>query len=227
MDLTLLELSVLCKTEVLDIPPDTQRAQHTARHTLNLAFGNQCDSHFLPAWLLIPPCCYPARWFSKLGDCWAPPLSFWFSCLRWGSQSLVYLPGLRGKHPAPHFENRHLDCQRLWCILSFVDQILILSFKFCYFIHHGFFFFFCHEFWAFKTLHRLVFILVTEFGGALKFFTQGKSLPSLNLVPALAGNHIISKVKAALKTSKISSYLIMFSPHTSSQNNYSLLDKTV
>ena len=76
-------------------------------------------------------------------------------------------------------------------------------------------------------MHRLVFILVTEFGGPLKFFTQGKSLPSLNLVPALAGNHIISKVKAALKTSKISSYLIMFSPHTSSQNNYSLLDKTV
>ena len=55
MDLTLLELSVrLCKTEVLATPPPTQErgTQPGAQHAPNVAFGNQCNRRFLPAWLL-------------------------------------------------------------------------------------------------------------------------------------------------------------------------------
>lgn len=102
---------------------------------------------------------------------------------------------------------------RYWpCLLSF-DILFIMGF------------FFAMNFELLK--HCIFWYLSWLLNFGVKFFTQGKNVPSLNLVPALMGNYIISKVKAALKTSKISSYLIMFSPHTSSQSNYSLLDKTV
>ena len=51
----MLELSVrLCKTEVLATPPPTQErgTQPGAQHAPNVAFGNQCNRRFLPAWLL-------------------------------------------------------------------------------------------------------------------------------------------------------------------------------
>ena len=141
VDLTLLELSVrLCKTELLDTPPTMQERSTWpgSQHTLNVAFGNQCNRCFLPARLLIPPCCYPAQWVSKLGGCWAPPLSFWLGCLRWGLGGSCLHWVLRGciQHCTLRITTLTL---RLWCILSFVDQILILSSKFWYFIHHGVF----------------------------------------------------------------------------------------